>query len=463
VPGKRALIVDDSKSARVVLSRMLETYEMEVDTANSAEDALAYLKGQRPDVIFMDHLMPGMDGFQAVQVIKNDPRTASIPICMYTSQEGELYVGQARALGAVGVLPKQIAPTDVSKVLYQLHLLPERRDERPSTLAPLAPPATVTAVRVPAPAPAGPVTAAPAPVASPEVPPAERRAPSGSELRALIEPLLKEQSTELRRFVVASLESFASRVVTETREYLASAPLPEPPARPAKAGRGWPVAALLASLLAVASLALVVLENRELATQNERLALSERQIAALKEAREASAAAAESAPEALASAPPPAERAGAPRLAALPVAYGEVPLSGARLEALRVLAGDLEKRGQAGTVQVTAHSADFCLTGNPGEGYSLAPEEMPANRCDVAGNPYDDALGPAQHESRAFADFVGTLAKQGTLSIQLSFAGRARPAVAYPPAAEATAAQWNAAASQNQRVELSFVPRLGAP
>ena len=125
--AKRALIVDDSKSARVVLSRMLEEYAIEVDTAESAEDAIEYLKGQRPDVIFMDHLMPGMDGFQAVQAIKNDPRTAAIPIMMYTSQQGELYMGQARALGAIGVLPKQVAPTDVSKVLYQLHLVPDRR------------------------------------------------------------------------------------------------------------------------------------------------------------------------------------------------------------------------------------------------------------------------------------------------------------------------------------------------
>src|SRR5207342_3830164 len=108
--------------------RMLEQHQMAVDTAESAEQALEYLGQNRPDVIFMDHLMPGMDGFQAVQAIKNNPRTATIPIMMYTSQEGELYVGQARALGAVGVLPKLVKPVDVSKVLYQLHLLPERRD-----------------------------------------------------------------------------------------------------------------------------------------------------------------------------------------------------------------------------------------------------------------------------------------------------------------------------------------------
>ena len=135
--GKRALIVDDSKSARLFLSRILEKYELEVDSAESAEQAIEYLAHHRPDVIFMDHLMPGMDGLQAVQAIKNNPRTATIPIMMYTSQEGELYLGQARALGAVGVLPKQIKQADVSKVLYQLHLVPDRRTSVQSSFRPL--------------------------------------------------------------------------------------------------------------------------------------------------------------------------------------------------------------------------------------------------------------------------------------------------------------------------------------
>src|SRR5580700_10709799 len=134
---KRALVVDDSKSARVILSRMLEKYDIEVDMAESAEQAIEYLKHDRPDAIFMDHLMPGMDGLQAVQAIKSNPQTAMIPIMMYTSQEGELYVGQARALGAMGVLPKQVRPVDVSKVLYELHLLPDRRDMTEAALAPV--------------------------------------------------------------------------------------------------------------------------------------------------------------------------------------------------------------------------------------------------------------------------------------------------------------------------------------
>ena len=134
---KRALVVDDSKSARVILSRMLEKYDIEVDMAESAEQAIEYLRHDRPDAIFMDHLMPGMDGLQAVQAIKSNPQTAMIPIMMYTSQEGELYVGQARALGAMGVLPKQVRPVDVSKVLYELHLLPDRRDLTEPALVPV--------------------------------------------------------------------------------------------------------------------------------------------------------------------------------------------------------------------------------------------------------------------------------------------------------------------------------------
>src|ERR1700732_4219285 len=135
--AKRALIVDDSKSARLFLARILEKYEIDVDNAENAEAVIDYLTSHRPDVIFMDHLMPGMDGFQAVQAIKNNPLTATIPIMMYTSQEGELYLGQARALGAVGVLPKQIKQADVSKVLYQLHLVPARRSAAQSSFRPL--------------------------------------------------------------------------------------------------------------------------------------------------------------------------------------------------------------------------------------------------------------------------------------------------------------------------------------
>ncbi|MEN8803820.1 MAG: response regulator, partial [Thiogranum sp.] len=124
---KHALVVDDSKSARLVLRRMLEKHDLAVDTVESAGQALDFLTDHRPDVIFMDHMMPGMDGFEAVKAIKNNPETATIPVMMYTSKGGDLYLGQARALGAVDVLPKTVAPAELFESLRKIGLVKDRR------------------------------------------------------------------------------------------------------------------------------------------------------------------------------------------------------------------------------------------------------------------------------------------------------------------------------------------------
>jgi CheY-like chemotaxis protein len=124
--AKRALIVDDSKTARQLLSNKLQKYDILVDARESAAAAIDYLYDQTPDAIFMDYEMPGMDGFQALKVIKSNPRTAVIPVMMYTSKEGGLALSQARALGAVGVLPKQLEPQDLEDVLQTLHLMPDQ-------------------------------------------------------------------------------------------------------------------------------------------------------------------------------------------------------------------------------------------------------------------------------------------------------------------------------------------------
>jgi CheY-like chemotaxis protein len=123
---KRALIVDDSKTARQVLSGKLSKYNISVVALESAAAAIDFLYENTPDAIFMDYEMPGMDGFQALKVIKSNPHTAVIPVMMYTSKEGGLELSQARALGAVGVLPKQLEAQDLEGVLESLHLLPDQ-------------------------------------------------------------------------------------------------------------------------------------------------------------------------------------------------------------------------------------------------------------------------------------------------------------------------------------------------
>jgi CheY-like chemotaxis protein len=425
IPGKRALVVDDSRSARVVLSRMLERYGILVDSADSAEAALDYLKEKRPDVIFMDHLMPGMDGLQAVREIKSNPDLASIPIMMYTSQEGEIYGGQARASGAVGVLPKSIRPIDVTKALYQLQLLPDRRDGEPSGLEPVDG------------QPAGERVAAAAP-AAPQP----------------IETLLKEQNLELRRFVVSTLEAWTHRVVAELRpsdpvvvEEDGAAPGP-------RAARTWPwVLATASALAALAVVGLLYWQARVTAEQAERAfqavtASNETLAKAIEKWRIAGDAASDTAGQA------------GFRPLVLAVPFGEQALNPARLESVRTLVAQLERAAISGVVRIESFNGSFCLASAGQDGYTLAPPTSPAAQCDQVGNPFDDSTASAR-QPIAFANLVSSVRQRtgGAITLELTAGPRDRLAVAYPAIEQATAGQWNAAAQSNNRIEISIVER----
>ncbi|MBM0103826.1 response regulator [Steroidobacter sp. S1-65] len=443
--SKRALIVDDSRSARVILSRMLEGYGLEVDSSESAEAALEYLRQARPDVIFMDHLMPGMDGFQAIQAIKGNPDTATIPVIMYTSQEGELYVSQARALGAVGVLPKTVKHADVSRVLYQLRLLPERREARASLQ--VAQQEGSAAVQI------------------------EPVRPSGGELeiaiRNAIAPLLKEHSSEMRRFVLASLEGFARRISSEGK------PVPTPaPAEPAVAPppqpletqtvmvrqNRWPLAAGVGAIALIPALVLALFLTKELET-NKALRGSLTTLQATIDGQQAQLTtlqrSLQSGQTAAVAAAPKADN-----VTSEVVPYGEAPLSGSRLERLREMLGQLRANNFRGKVKVATFVGEFCLTGNGIEGYSMATDELPVNRCDLVGNPFEDSLPTAQRQSLAFANLLSSLRQDGGVTVEVAHEGR-RPSVPYPSAdqrARVTAGEWNRIAAQNNRVEFATEP-----
>lgn len=118
---KNALLVDDSKVARFALSKLLEGRNMEVNMAGSAEEALDFLNSnRRPDVIFMDHLMPGMNGVEATKAIKGNPETAAIPIIMCTSKKSKSFMEEARNFGVYNILTKPPHTEDLSLVLEQL-------------------------------------------------------------------------------------------------------------------------------------------------------------------------------------------------------------------------------------------------------------------------------------------------------------------------------------------------------
>jgi len=117
---RKALVVDDSRSARMMLQRLLGKINVNAETVESAEEALKFLEKHQPDVIFMDHMMPGMDGLEATQLIKSNPRTASIPTIMYTSKEDKEYQDMALSHGATGVLAKPASHEAVMAVIQSL-------------------------------------------------------------------------------------------------------------------------------------------------------------------------------------------------------------------------------------------------------------------------------------------------------------------------------------------------------
>jgi CheY-like chemotaxis protein len=468
---RRALIVDDSKPARVVLSRMLEQHSLDVDAVESAEQALEYLTHHRPDVIFMDHLMPGMDGFQAVQAIKNNPRTATIPIMMYTSQEGDLYVGQARALGAMGVLPKQLKPVDVSKVLYQLNLMPERHEAEVPRVTEARPPAVVVvaAEAVPSHATSQYATAHGRSDAS-------SSRPVATDLRAQVESLIKEQTTELRRFVIASLDSYASRVVSDLRGApgATSDAVSEPAVQPRSAllfgAIGAGVAAIaLGGLAAWFGLSLAHVREQYTSTlaQTEKLEQSNAQLStALSHLSDTVARRGASVSDVPSIVPLPqsvpdvaANASGSIAIDTIP--YGEVPLSGQRIESVRALLSQLEAQSFRGTLRVEVYGGRFCLVGNPTEGFSVAPDELSYAKCELVGNPALDNMGSSQRQSLAFGNMSAEAEKQngGAIKISVVAGSGEHLAVPYPNSASdgLTAGQWNRAAMANNRIEITAV------
>jgi len=119
--ARNALLVDDSKSARFVLGKLLQRHDFNVEMATSAEDALEFLATHQPDAIFMDHMMKGMDGLVATSKIKMNPATAHIPIVMCTSNDGEDYRAEARSHGALGTLAKPPSDDKLEEILIAIN------------------------------------------------------------------------------------------------------------------------------------------------------------------------------------------------------------------------------------------------------------------------------------------------------------------------------------------------------
>lgn len=102
------LIVDDSPTEQHVMSQLLTSRGFEVMLASDGAEALSLAERSRPDVILMDIVMPGMNGYQATRRLAQNPATASIPVVMITAKNQEIDRIWGLRQGAVRYLMKPV-------------------------------------------------------------------------------------------------------------------------------------------------------------------------------------------------------------------------------------------------------------------------------------------------------------------------------------------------------------------
>ena len=481
VARKRALVVDDSKSARLILRRMLEKYLFDVDTAASGEEALDYLLRQRPDVIFMDHMMPGMDGFQAVREIKRDPTTATIPVMMYTSKEGDVYLGEARALGAMGVLPKEVKQVDVQNVLEKLNLLsgeaPESLEPDQGERATSAPPPRPVTVD-----PVEPRAGEPAPRHEPAAEEARlslatieemARSAAADALRSVLKDILREHRVRLRRELLeGSRELIREAVEARAEEPRSDAEEPHVRQRPLR-GVIWAAVGAVIAVMVVVGIQQFE-DAPRMPVARPTASPSNAALAATATSDGETDAGVKALRKQLAA---DEHRYGEQRgmiLDALEWAlnrsaqypYGEMAFGDERLAMLAELLSRLHSAGFRGVVRLDSHVGQYCLVRNEADELVLPASGAKIGDCDRQAMTRDQAIELANRQSVGFANFIGSspLVKNSDITVEIFSHGRDDPEYPYPVVGgNATAGGWNRVAAMNNRVEVTLRPTSVGP
>jgi twitching motility two-component system response regulator PilH len=116
---QKILVVDDSKTELHVLTDMLVKRGYAVRTAETGEEAMRKLADERPDLILMDVVMPGQNGFQLTRTITRDPRYAGLPVIMCTSKNQETDRVWAMRQGAKDYVVKPVKADELIAKIRQ--------------------------------------------------------------------------------------------------------------------------------------------------------------------------------------------------------------------------------------------------------------------------------------------------------------------------------------------------------
>jgi twitching motility two-component system response regulator PilH len=113
MPIQKVLVVDDSKTELMFMTDLLQKNGFAVRTAENAEDAFRRLSEEKPDLILMDIVMPGQNGFQLTRAISRDPQFADVPIFICTSKNQETDRVWGMRQGARDYITKPVDAADL--------------------------------------------------------------------------------------------------------------------------------------------------------------------------------------------------------------------------------------------------------------------------------------------------------------------------------------------------------------
>jgi CheY-like chemotaxis protein len=112
----KVLIADDEAYIRLLIQQSLEEFEdqgVEILTANNGEDAMQMIRDERPDLVFLDVMMPKMNGYDVCQAVKHDPTTEDIFIVILTAKGQEFDRQHGEQVGANLFMTKPFDPDDI--------------------------------------------------------------------------------------------------------------------------------------------------------------------------------------------------------------------------------------------------------------------------------------------------------------------------------------------------------------
>ena len=113
----KALIVEDDPDARKVLSLILKLDGYQIHSAPGGQESLTRLADLVPDVILLDVMMPGMDGYQVCQWVRSNPAVRHVPVIMLSGKADPESVARGMEVGADEYLSKPITPSSLTKQL----------------------------------------------------------------------------------------------------------------------------------------------------------------------------------------------------------------------------------------------------------------------------------------------------------------------------------------------------------